>query len=91
MNNSNNNQNKLVEKSEREKEYLENTLCTFIFSIIGIIIPVFLFSVVSLHYARKHPYEKYKKLHSIGEKLAYVGIVLSGLMIIIIAIINRIG
>lgn len=76
------------ELTELQKKYLENTLCTFIFGLIGVVIPIYLFSVISLNNARKHKFEKLAKLHRIGEVLGYIGLVESSVLIIVIALYN---
>lgn len=70
------------DQNSLEKKYLENTLCAFIFGIIGCIVPIFLFSVVAYTYSKKHKYEKLAKLHKVGEILSYVGLCISSALII---------
>ena len=76
------------ERKTNDERRIENSLSTFIFSILGIICPCYLFSVIALNYAKKKQDEKLKKLARIGEKLGYVGLVLSSLLIIGLAIYN---
>lgn len=78
-----NNNRKLVNEHR-----LENSLSTFIFSILGIVFPVYLFSVIALTYSKKKQDEKLKKLVKVGEKLGYAGLILSSVLIIGLAIYN---
>ena len=79
---------KMVE-SELQKMYMENTICTFVFGILGCILPVFLFSIMGYTYSKKQRSEKLVKLHKIGTILCYVGLIMSSALIIFISVYNR--
>lgn len=79
---------KMVE-GELQKMYRENSIFTFVFGILGCIVPIFIFSIVGYNYSKKHKSEKLAKIHKIGTVLCYVGLVMSSLLIIGISVYYR--
>ena len=79
---------KLLEE-ELQKMYMENSICTFVFGILGCIIPAFIFSLIGYTYSKKQRSEKIAKLHKIGTILCYVGLIMSSCLIIFISVYNR--
>ncbi|MGI6710963.1 MAG: hypothetical protein ACOX4W_05920 [Bacilli bacterium] len=75
-----------VEKG-KESDLIDNPILTFVFGLLSMMIPIFLFSFLAFRFYKKPSKAKLIPLKNVGNIMAYIGVGLS-IFIIIYAIIS---
>lgn len=68
----------------RNSDLLDFPILTFVFGIVGLILPIFIFSFIAIHFSKRPAKDSLEPLRNLGRIFGYVGMFISMIAIVYI-------